>query len=301
MVDINAIKASNPLISTIETLTGNEIVKHKIRCPFHEDNSPSLHVYDDGGWKCFGCGLHGDVIDFLGYYYHGIQYDPDVHFTEVIDRIGALDIRPLPAHTTKPKPVKPKPRLGIDLETIMQWHDNMPAERRRYWHGRGLTDQTIDAFMLGWDGKRYTIPALYRLIPYAIKRRQSEIDDGIDAKYTQVAGGRVGIFNADNLWSAHKCIIAEGEIDTMLLHQIGYSAVSSTGGAGTWKAEWSQFFTHIQDIVILYDNDEAGRDGAKKIRAGMRRARIVTLPNGIKDIGELWAAGAAGEWLRENI
>ena len=35
-------------------------------CMFHKERSPSFHVYDaDGGYFCFGCGAHGDVIDFL--------------------------------------------------------------------------------------------------------------------------------------------------------------------------------------------------------------------------------------------
>lgn len=300
-IDIGTIKANHPIMQTIESLTGEEVSKHKIKCPFHADETPSLHVYDDGGWKCFGCGKHGDVIDFLGYYYYGEQYNPDTHFIEVIDRISALGIKPLPVHTTRPKPTKPKLRLDIDLEEIMRWHESMPPQRRQYWYSRGLTDRTIDEFLLGWDGKRYTIPALYRLQPFAVKRRQSDIDDGIAAKYTQIAGGRVGIFNADVLWTATKCIVCEGEIDCMLLTQLGYHAVSSTGGAGSWKAEWAKFFTHIREIVILYDNDAAGIEGANKVRSGMRRAKIATLPEGIKDVGELWATGNAASWLKENV
>ncbi len=36
-------------------------------CPFHSgDNTPSLKIYPDNrGWWCFGCGAHGDVIDFV--------------------------------------------------------------------------------------------------------------------------------------------------------------------------------------------------------------------------------------------
>ncbi|WCT75019.1 CHC2 zinc finger domain-containing protein [Sphingomonas naphthae] len=35
-------------------------------CMFHQERSPSLHVYDtDGGFHCFGCGASGDVFDFL--------------------------------------------------------------------------------------------------------------------------------------------------------------------------------------------------------------------------------------------
>ncbi len=33
-------------------------------CPFHNDDSPSMKLYDDH-YYCFGCGEHGDVIDFV--------------------------------------------------------------------------------------------------------------------------------------------------------------------------------------------------------------------------------------------
>lgn len=301
MVDVETIRANHPLATTIESVTGQPIVKHKIKCPFHEDETPSLHVYDDGGWKCFGCGKHGDVIDFLGYYFFGQTYNAEIHFIEVVDRIGALGVTPLP---TPQKVTKPKPKVArsfpVTLERIMAWHDNMPANRRNYWYSRGLNDRSIDEFFLGWDGKRYTIPALYRLQPFGVKRRQSEIDDGITAKYTQVAGGIVGIFNSDALLSARRCIICEGEIDAMLLSQLGYVAVTSTGGAGTWKSEWARHFTHIPEIIILFDNDEAGRNGERLVRASMRRAEIVHLPDAVKDVGELFTNGMLN-WLEETL
>jgi hypothetical protein len=38
---------------------------HKISCPFHDDGTPSLHVYPgDRGWACFGCGRGGSIYDF---------------------------------------------------------------------------------------------------------------------------------------------------------------------------------------------------------------------------------------------
>jgi DNA primase len=38
----------------------------KVSCPFHEDRTPSLHVYDDPqrGWFCFGCGRGGSIYHF---------------------------------------------------------------------------------------------------------------------------------------------------------------------------------------------------------------------------------------------
>ena len=35
-----------------------------IHCPFHADSTPSLHVYPDH-FHCFGCGAHGDSVDWL--------------------------------------------------------------------------------------------------------------------------------------------------------------------------------------------------------------------------------------------
>jgi DNA primase len=38
----------------------------KVRCPVHEDRTPSLHVYEDPrrGWYCFSCRQGGSVYDF---------------------------------------------------------------------------------------------------------------------------------------------------------------------------------------------------------------------------------------------
>src|SRR5579884_591460 len=42
---------------------GNDLVG---LCPFHSEKTPSFHVHPDKGFfKCFGCGVGGDVITFL--------------------------------------------------------------------------------------------------------------------------------------------------------------------------------------------------------------------------------------------
>ena len=51
----------------VERLTGAQVGRSgKVRCPFHEDRTPSLHVYEDPqrGWYCFGCGRGGSIYDF---------------------------------------------------------------------------------------------------------------------------------------------------------------------------------------------------------------------------------------------
>ena len=48
-------------------------------CPFHDEKTPSFHVSDQKGiYKCFGCGVGGDAIDFVmrieGKEFHEVIY-----------------------------------------------------------------------------------------------------------------------------------------------------------------------------------------------------------------------------------
>jgi hypothetical protein len=60
----------------------------KVLCPFHEDTSPSLQLYPDGGFYCFGSGCRrgGTIYDFAGHLW-GI--DPrGVGFLELRERLA---------------------------------------------------------------------------------------------------------------------------------------------------------------------------------------------------------------------
>jgi hypothetical protein len=304
MVDLDQVKRSNPLGPTVERLTGAPIVRQKVSAPWRSDGTPSVHIYDDGHWYDFGEGVGGDVIDFVGRFYFGAGYNAATHFQDVVDRLGGLDIAP--ARTPQPERLaapKPKPKLKIDMADVRRWHDTMPPARREYWYARGLMDPIVDQHLLGWDGRRYTIPHLYRNVPFGVKRRRDDHNpDGIDAKYICVANSRAGIFNAEVLATEPHVIVCEGEIDCLLLNQYGYPAVSGTAGAATWKAEWARFFAGVPRVTLLFDNDEAGRIGARGVWQTMRRAKIKSLPDGIKDIGDLienydWPI----TWMKENL
>ncbi len=43
---------------------GGEVKRGKMICPFHDERTASFQVFGDG-FKCFGCGVHGDSIDFV--------------------------------------------------------------------------------------------------------------------------------------------------------------------------------------------------------------------------------------------
>lgn len=67
---IESVKAANPL----DEVMGNYVtLKRNGRdyvclCPFHNEKTPSCHIYTDsdgGSFYCFGCHEHGDVITFV--------------------------------------------------------------------------------------------------------------------------------------------------------------------------------------------------------------------------------------------
>jgi hypothetical protein len=75
----------------VERLTGQRVGRSgKIRCPFHEDRTPSLHVYDDPGrgWYCFGCGRGGSIYDLASLVLQRGTRGPD--FIQLRRELGEL-------------------------------------------------------------------------------------------------------------------------------------------------------------------------------------------------------------------
>src|SRR5712691_1828653 len=78
-------------------------------------------------------------------------------------------------------------------------------------------------------------------------------------------------------------IICEGEFDRLVLESRGFPAVTSTGGAATFRPQWAEAFHAIPTIYMCFDNDDAGQAGAERVAQLIPHARIVRLP---QDVGE---------------
>ena len=76
--------------------------------------------------------------------------------------------------------------------------------------------------------------------------------------------------------------IFEGEKDMLMGRQLGLNAITLTGGAGALPNEYCLPTFKGRDVVICYDNDEAGREGSKKVGES-----IATVANSVRliDIG----------------
>ncbi len=86
-------------------------------------------------------------------------------------------------------------------------------------------------------------------------------------KGSQLKGSQVSLYPARVIKEKDGLpfiLIAEGEFKALLLNQLGFPAVSGTGGANTWKREWSPLFQGL-NVIMAYDNDEPGRQGAQRV------------------------------------
>ena len=69
-----AVKAAVPVRAAAERYGLEVNFGDMARCPFHEDRTPSMKLYEDH-FYCFGCGKHGDVISLVAELFAIPPYD----------------------------------------------------------------------------------------------------------------------------------------------------------------------------------------------------------------------------------
>lgn len=117
-------------------------------CPFHNEKTPSFSVVEDKGfYHCFGCGQHGNAIDF-------IMAIEGLEFAEALVRLGELTgIRP-PGRTDGGQARAAEPLLAANAAAARWFASRLQtpagAEALAYLTGRGLTPALIERFGLGY-------------------------------------------------------------------------------------------------------------------------------------------------------
>ncbi len=119
-------------------------------CPFHGEKTPSFYVYDDG-YHCFGCGAHGDAISF-------VMQTQGATFIEAVQSLAGEAGMDVPKPSASAEAAE---RQRLDLHGVLEAAQRFYAGRLfgaggaqalAYLRGRGLTDETIGRFGLGWSG-----------------------------------------------------------------------------------------------------------------------------------------------------
>ena len=120
-------------------------------CPFHGEKTPSFNVVEDKQfYHCFGCGRSGDVFKFVEEY-QGVSFMEAVQILG--DRVGIEIEKPL--HSNQ-KSSSPHQNLYDMHEDAAKFYHailmttTMGQEARNYLYQRGLTDDVINHFRIGF-------------------------------------------------------------------------------------------------------------------------------------------------------
>lgn len=302
-MDINTdeLKAASPIIDYVMKFYPNKIrfVEkssncYKAYCIWHKDNeSPSLVFFQNGTYKCFGCGKSGDIITL-------VQEIENVTFQEACKIIG--DNVGYEVILTPPNPY------------YENYKDIMDNHSRRYWYNlqmnsfakeylitkRKLTKETLDLFRIGLTdvneykyrkdigniSYRISFPILeskfykpkcigmgYRTLkdenPKYIndcnqegKEKQDKNISGVFIKGNTLYGYS---FAYQEIRRKGFAIVTEGYVDVLSMHQANFKNTVSIMGTSFTENQILLLKQITNSILLILDSDKAGMNAMTKI------------------------------------
>ena len=327
-VDIPALKRRYPLGDVVEasgvTLVGRGRVRQGI-CPFHKETAGSFTVYADSQrWFCFGCGLGGDVLDF-------IQRLDGVDLPEAIRRLQGGSWEPVERPRVQvdrrpaERPVARDPQLLTAATQFYATQLRRTSDAIGYLASRGIdfasgrrlglgfsTGHGLREHLrsLGFDDVRLQSSGLFTVrgerfagmivVPEIIAGRARwlagrSIQPDARQRFTALPGPKptlgLGRLPRPSDW----LVVTEGLFDWLTLASWGVLAVAALGTQGLDKV--AAAVRGQPRIFLAFDSDDAGRQASRRLREllGEHRARVVELPDacpvpghgGVKDVADL--------------
>ena len=284
-------------------------------CPFHNEKTPSFSVTPGKQmYYCFGCGAGGNVFNFIMEYEN---YTFGEALKHLADRAGVELPKIEYSREVREKAQERAELLEINKQTAQYFYYQLRTEKGaqgyQYLTGRGLSEETMRKFGLGYSdkfggglyqflkSKGYGDDRLRESGLFNVDERHGMYDKFwnrvifpiMDVNNRVIGfGGRVmgdgkpkylnspetKIFDKSrNLYGLNVArttrrkylILCEGYMDVISMHQAGFTnAVASLGTALT-SGHASLLKRYTQEVLLLYDSDEAG------VRAALRAIPIL--------------------------
>lgn len=220
-------------------------------CPFHDDNSPSFSVHAQNGYYlCFSCGEKGN-------------------FTELTSKLGNTDTS-IDTQTFIPKQTRKSivrafsqqkkfkkdkmfnEQLGLVVGYIKYTEENWDElEKPNHWK----KEETIKNACWDWHTSSWV---------FYDRDDSGDIDFIKWHKGKQYGNTKSRWFpNANLKKKSPLLVITEGEKDFISIESIRGGAITSTTGAKSHPSV--EQLKDFDKILILYDNDEPGIQGAEQL------------------------------------
>ncbi|NLG50145.1 MAG: hypothetical protein GX552_08565, partial [Chloroflexi bacterium] len=227
-------------------------------CPYHDDHhaGKNFHV-GKKGFKCFACGESGSLEKLAKKVGVGL-----LHCCSVA---GGDNVPPPPSCTLEDyaaaKHLPPEFLQGLGLETI--YLKGRPALKLPYLNSEGA--EWYVRFRLCLSGEnRFRWRSGSKVSPY-------------------------GLWRLDKARKAGYIFLVEGESDAQTLWYHNLPALGIPG-ADTFKPEWAEYLTGLT-VYAWQEPDQGGKTFIEKVGEPVPDVRIITPPDGRKDVSECHILG----------
>ena len=308
---------------------------HQACCPFHNEKTPSFVVSPSKGiYKCFGCGKSGTAVGFVMEhenlsYTEALKYLAKKYHIEVVEKEESAE--EIAQRQRNESLLLVSEYAGKFFQDSLQTPEGQ-AIGYQYFKSRGLEDETIRKYGLGWAPvSRRALSEAARVAGY---KEEFLVETGLSIKYDDgrladrfydrvifpihsvsgrviAFGGRTlktdksvakyvnspeteiyvksrslyGIWFAKNEMSRQdKCILVEGYLDVLSMHQLGLKNVVASSGTSLTVEQIRLIRKFTNNVTIIYDGDGAGIKAALRgiglvLKEGLN-VKVVLLPEG---------------------
>lgn len=149
-----------------------------------------------------------------------------------------------------------------------------------YCAGRGITEETVDRFLLGYDPERdaLIIPYGPECSYYSCRYLHPENRNGQrHGKPKTDEAGPEPIFNAPALYGSLPVFVCEGQLDAISVMQAGagkYAAVAVGNHSISRLVEQARRKEPTAKIILSFDSDKPGEEGTKEAADEMKKAGL---------------------------
>ncbi len=255
------------IVNDIKLYIDSEAVKNKIAqdlglkfknnkclCFKHSESNPSMS-YDSKKkkFKCFSCGQSYDIFNHYQQYYN-------LSFLEALKSIVSdfnLNIDVIINESDR-KPKKSPTK-----------HENYNKNILTYCEKRNISKATIDYVGVKENNNCVVFEYRNELGEHlANKYRKTKKSEGPKMWFEK--GTNVNtLFNMDKINISEPLLITEGEFDCLSAIESGFkntvSIPSGVNGTNEWITSNWTFIEQFEEIIIWFDNDEAGIKGAREV------------------------------------
>lgn len=247
-------------------IRGNEV---SALCPFHDEKTPSWGMKLEPPYPhfCFGCHSTGTLYSFLVKVVR-LPHDRARDICFAMDGTAAMA-------ANDPKRLmidgKAAPPMSWDDTEILRYPEADEWQRPHRWltQGRGLVDETIRRLGLRYDATQKRVLFFWY---------DGQVFHGATGRYI---GSRTGIPKTLPYFGLKKgrfpyvparkfekkMIVVEGEMDAAKVYQAGYRNVMALGMGSANQAVRTAILRGTNEIVLFFDNDQAGRSLFNDVRS----------------------------------